>query len=221
MVPRCSRGYEQAAHGDDGFVCLVERSWASPFDSPGFWNPEIRGPDCSNPAAVRSVLSGIYMRTRLALAGLSKEQILDSVRAAFAAHQLDSPEPGAMSYMMSKMQRVGPAAGRWLPPLMFELPRAAPIGAQGRSHGVRGLRNLRSRTDPREAGKRSAPQMGRGAFMDRREARAGIEPAYSGFADRRLTTWLPRRGSENLVRPPRPLKLALAVAPLCSAPARP
>jgi hypothetical protein len=28
-----------------------------------------------------------------------------------------------------------------------------------------------------------------------REARAGIEPANSGFADRCLTTWLPRRNS--------------------------
>jgi hypothetical protein len=29
------------------------------------------------------------------------------------------------------------------------------------------------------------------------EAGAGIEPANSGFADRDLTTWLPRRLSEN------------------------
>lgn len=119
------RGYEPAVHGQNGFVCLVERSWASPFDSPGFWNPAIRGPACYNPAAVRSVLPGIYMRTQLALAGLSKEQILDSVRVAFAAHRLDGPEPGAMSFMMSKMQRIGSGAVRWLPHLMFELPRAA------------------------------------------------------------------------------------------------
>lgn len=118
-------GYERAISGQDGFVCLVERSWASPFDSPGFWNPAIRGPACYNPAGARSILPGIYMRTQLALAGLSKNQILDSVRVAFAAHRLASPEPGAMAYMMSKMGHVGAQAVRWLPHLMFELPRAA------------------------------------------------------------------------------------------------
>jgi hypothetical protein len=119
------QGYEQSVHGQNGFVCLVERSWTSPFDSPGFWNPAIRGPACYNPAGARSVLPGIYMRTQLALAGLSKDQILDSIRVAFAAHRLPSPEPGAMAYMMSKLGRVGAHAVRWLPHLMFELPRAA------------------------------------------------------------------------------------------------
>jgi hypothetical protein len=32
----------------------------------------------------------------------------------------------------------------------------------------------------------------------RKEARAGIEPANSGFADRCLTTWLPRQGGMKL-----------------------
>jgi hypothetical protein len=49
-------GYEAAFEGKNGFTCLVERSWMSPFDSPDFWNPKIRGPVCYNPAAVRSIL---------------------------------------------------------------------------------------------------------------------------------------------------------------------
>jgi hypothetical protein len=32
-------GYETAVEGKNGFVCLVERAWMDPFDSPGFWNP--------------------------------------------------------------------------------------------------------------------------------------------------------------------------------------
>src|SRR5271170_5153033 len=48
-------GYETAAQGTNGFVCVVERSWMGPVDSPEFWNPNMRGPICFNPPAVRSV----------------------------------------------------------------------------------------------------------------------------------------------------------------------
>src|ERR1700745_3075091 len=34
-------GYETAVEGKNGFVCLVERSWMSHFDSPEFWNPKL------------------------------------------------------------------------------------------------------------------------------------------------------------------------------------
>src|ERR1700730_11668547 len=50
------RGYETAVKGKNGFVCLVERSWMSPFEFAQFWNPKMRGPICFNPAAVRSIL---------------------------------------------------------------------------------------------------------------------------------------------------------------------
>lgn len=120
-------GYERAVEGRNGFVCLVGRSWGSPFDGPasGFWNPRNRSPVCYNAAAARSILPVAYKRTQLALAGLSQEQILDSIRASFAAHELPSPEPGAMAYMLSRLQRIGPDAEQWLPHLMFEFPNAA------------------------------------------------------------------------------------------------
>src|SRR5580704_14721120 len=35
-------GYETAVEGKHGFVCLVERAWTSPFNSPEFWNPKTR-----------------------------------------------------------------------------------------------------------------------------------------------------------------------------------
>src|SRR6185437_3066529 len=38
-----------------------------------------------------------------------------------------------------------------------------------------------------------APRSPALSYFHVREARAGIEPANSGFADRCLTTWLPRR----------------------------
>src|SRR3984957_17983550 len=71
-------GYETAAKGKNGFVCVVERSWMSPFDHPGFWNPKMRGPLCFNPPAARTILPLTYKRTELVLAGLSKDQIIEA-----------------------------------------------------------------------------------------------------------------------------------------------
>jgi hypothetical protein len=95
-------GYETAVEGKNGFVCLVERAWMSPFDSAEFWNPKIRGPLCLNPQAVHSILPFDYKRTELALAGKSKAQIIEWTKAADAKKELPPLEPGAMCYMMSK-----------------------------------------------------------------------------------------------------------------------
>jgi hypothetical protein len=117
-------GYETAVEGKNGFTCLVERSWMNPFDSPGFWNPKMRGPICYNPATVRTILPYTINRTKLALSGLSKEQIRESIAAAVAKNELAAPEAGAMSYMMSKTGNLGVGVGPWCPHLMFHIPRA-------------------------------------------------------------------------------------------------
>ena len=95
-------GYETAVEGKNGFVCVVERSWMSPVDSPEFWNPKLRGPVCFNPPAARSILPATYKRTELALAGQSKDQIIAGNKTAYDNKELPALEPGAMSYMMSK-----------------------------------------------------------------------------------------------------------------------
>jgi hypothetical protein len=120
-----SQGYQTAVRGTNGFTCLVERSWMAPFESPDFWNPKVRGPVCYNPPASGSILAYTLRRTKLALAGNSKERILDEVRAALAHSELPSPEPGAMSFMMSKDGYLSDADDHWHPHLMFHLPKAA------------------------------------------------------------------------------------------------
>jgi hypothetical protein len=121
------QGYQTAVRGTSGFTCLVERSWSAPFESPDFWNPKIRGPVCYNPAASRSVLAYTLRRTKLALAGDSKERILDDVRAALARNELPPPELGAMSFMMSKDGYLSDADNHWHPHLMFHLPKVAGV----------------------------------------------------------------------------------------------
>lgn len=116
-------GYRTALNGKDGFTCLVERSWMSSFDSPEFWNPKIRGPVCYNPAAVRTVLPYTLRRTKMFLAGLSKEQVRGLIAASVAKKELPAPEAGAMSYMLSKMGYLGDAAGHWCPHLMIHVPK--------------------------------------------------------------------------------------------------
>src|ERR1700728_4463450 len=95
-------GYQTAVKGKNGFTCLVERAWMSPFDSPEFWNPKMRGPICYNPAAVRTILPYTVNRTRLVLSGSSKEQMRENITTAIAKHGLPLPEAGSMSYMLSK-----------------------------------------------------------------------------------------------------------------------
>src|ERR1700687_5253519 len=57
-----AHGYESAVEGKNGFVCIVERAWMNPFDSPEFWNPKNRSPICLNPPAARTVLPLTLMR---------------------------------------------------------------------------------------------------------------------------------------------------------------
>jgi len=117
-----AHGYETAVEGKNGFVCMVERAWMNPFDSPEFWNAKNRGPSCFNPQAARSVLPITLKRTDLALAGLSKDQIMDGIKKAFQNKELPALEPGAMTYMMSKQGRLNDRAGHWVPHLMFYVP---------------------------------------------------------------------------------------------------
>jgi len=117
-------GYETAVKGKNGFVCIVERSWMSPFDWPEFWNPKMRGPICFNAAAVRSVLPYTYKRTEMILAGLSKTQIMDRLKQAIASKEVPALEAGAMCYMMSRDAYLGDSNGHWHPHLMFYGPRS-------------------------------------------------------------------------------------------------
>jgi len=117
-------GYETAVKGRNGFVCLVERAWMSPFDDVGFWNPKNRSPICYNPPAARSILPYDHKRTAMVLAGQSQSAMLAALTAAVARKELPTPEVGSMSYMMSRQQYLNDAAGAWAPHLMFHLPRS-------------------------------------------------------------------------------------------------
>jgi hypothetical protein len=114
-------GYETAVKGENGFVCIVERSWTSDFDDPEFWDPSLRAPMCLNPTGARTRLPLTFMKTKLALDGLTKAQMFDSIRTAVEREELPKPEPGSMCYMMSREGYYGPVHGHAFPHLMFFL----------------------------------------------------------------------------------------------------
>ncbi len=116
------QGYETAARGTNGFVCLVDRNWQAPFALDDFWNPRVRAPVCLNPQAARSVLPVHLKRTELALAGRSRLEMMDRVIEAYRKGELPPLEPGAMAYMMSSGQHLDDQAPRFQPHLMYYAP---------------------------------------------------------------------------------------------------
>jgi hypothetical protein len=124
-----NRGYEIAVQGTNGFVCVVERSWANRFGNDEFWNPRMRSPDCYNPPAARTVLPPYLKRTEWVLAGAPMQTLIERTKAALASKEFVDPELGSLSYMMSVQGHLNEAAGHWHPHVMFFTPRATTAGA--------------------------------------------------------------------------------------------
>lgn len=113
------RGYETAAKGNNGFVCLVARSWDQGIDNPEFWNPKIRSPECFNAAGARSVLPRYLERTRWVLAGKTMAEMRARTKRL-------APEPGSVCYMMSRHGYLNDAVGSWYAHVMFFGPDMEP-----------------------------------------------------------------------------------------------
>jgi hypothetical protein len=116
-------GYETAVEGTNGFVCNVDRAWMDRFEnSSEFWNPKRRGPVCYNQQAARTLLPILLIRTRLALAGKSKPEMKEGLKAAIEKGELPTLDPGGMAYMLSKQGFLNSVCGNCAPHLMFYVP---------------------------------------------------------------------------------------------------
>ena len=71
-----------------------------------------------------TVLPADLKRTELVLAGLTKEQVQERMKAAVAKKVFVAPEVGSMCYMLSKQGYLNDKDGHWHPHLMFFLPPA-------------------------------------------------------------------------------------------------
>jgi hypothetical protein len=120
-------GYETAVEGKNGFVCLVGRSWDLPKNNRAFWDPKIHGPICLSAPGARSFLPIYLKKTELAIAGRSNSQIEDAIITGIAKGELPTPEPGSVSYMMSKQGYLNAdVKGPWLSHVMFFVPEIDP-----------------------------------------------------------------------------------------------
>ena len=138
------RGYEVAAEGSNGFACFVGRGWSGPIVvgpeasrrlHPDVFDVKVRAPHCLNEKAARSVMPWQRERTRLLLEGVQAERV-DAELAGEIGGKLSLPEPGAMAYMMSPGQDLGPDFGAWRPHVMIYVPRLtnADWGISGFTH---------------------------------------------------------------------------------------
>ncbi len=120
-------GYETAVEGKNDFVCLVGRSWDLPKDNRAFWDPKIHGPICLSAAATRSFLPLYLKKTERAIAGDSNTQIEAAIMDGIAKGELPTPEPGSLSYMLSKQGYLNASIkGPWLPHIMVFVPEIDP-----------------------------------------------------------------------------------------------
>jgi hypothetical protein len=113
------KGYRTVVQGTNGFLCMVERSWGAATVDPEFWNPKGRAAICFNPPAARTFVPIFLMKTKLALAGKSKMEIVEATASALDKKELPTLEPEAMCYMMSKQQYLSDHDMSWHPHLMF------------------------------------------------------------------------------------------------------
>jgi hypothetical protein len=118
MVLRPS-GYATVVKGSNGFVCVVERSWATTTDDPEFWNPKIRAPHCFNRAAASTFLPFFLMKSKLVLAAKSPAEIAAAITSAQDKKELPALAPGTIVYMMSKQQYLNDRGKSWHPHVMF------------------------------------------------------------------------------------------------------
>lgn len=140
-------GYTVAVKGSNGFVCFVMRSWGQDFDQAEFWNPKIRSPQCINAPAARSVLPDYLTRSQWVMSGVSVADMAARTKAAVAAKKITAPEPGSVSYMLSKSQYVADVGHNWHPHIMFFV---APVDAASMGAGQPGspLRGATSDIEP-------------------------------------------------------------------------
>ena len=125
-------GYVEAAHGTNGFTCIVLRSFAGIIGDPDFWNPRVRAPHCLNPPAVRTVLPEMLKRGEWIMSGVTPADIITRTDRAYASHEFPVPAPGAMIYMQSPAQYLQDGMPHnWKPHLMFVYDRSMPAAVWG------------------------------------------------------------------------------------------
>ena len=115
-------GFEIAVEGDNGFLCMVMRSWSAAPDPETTYYSKLRAPICFDPVAARTVAPAEELRTRLGLEGKPPAAIAQEIAVRYGLGQLPKMEAAAFAYMWSANQDTGPGFGAWHPHMMIYAP---------------------------------------------------------------------------------------------------
>jgi hypothetical protein len=120
-------GYAVAREGDNGAVCLVMRGFTAPTYTPVqfreiVYDPTIHAPICFTAPAARSAMPYYELRTKLAIAGMSPDQIARALETAYVKGELPKRDTVTFAYMWSAHQHLGPGIGAWHPHVMVFAP---------------------------------------------------------------------------------------------------
>jgi hypothetical protein len=120
-------GYEVAHEGDNGAVCLVMRGFSAPTYTPAqfreiVYDPTIHAPICFTAPAARSAMPYYELRTKLAIAGMSPEQIARALETAYVKGELPKRDAVTFAYMWSAHQHLGSGIDAWHPHMMVFAP---------------------------------------------------------------------------------------------------
>jgi len=120
-------GYEVAHKGDNGFVCMVMRSWSAPTYTPAqlrdlVYDGTVRAPICFDPLASRTVMPYYELRSKLGLERKTPDEIAEAVQAAYVKGKLPRRDRVSFAYMWSADQNLGPGIDHWHPHMMIFAP---------------------------------------------------------------------------------------------------
>jgi hypothetical protein len=120
-------GFVVAQQGDNGNVCMVMRGFSAPSYTPAqfrglVYDPTVRAPICFTAPAAKTAMPYYELRTRLALAGKTPDQIAAAVKAAYASGALPHRDAGTFAYMWSAHQHLASGIDAWHPHMMIFLP---------------------------------------------------------------------------------------------------
>ena len=120
------KGYTEAAHGTNGFTCIVLRSFAAtPGDPRTSGIRTCRDRHCFNPPASHTVLPAMLAQIDWTLTGATAAELNARMKKSYAEKRFAMPADGAMAYMLSPQQYLSDDnPHHWMPHLMFYYDRA-------------------------------------------------------------------------------------------------
>lgn len=117
------QGYRLVAPSENGFTCLVERSFTSPTTDPKeFYEPRTLAPICFTPDAAATLMQRDLFIAPLVAKGTPLPDIRKAESEAYASGVLRHPGTAVFAYMLSSAQWLGPGIANWHPHVMIWAP---------------------------------------------------------------------------------------------------